>query len=142
MGGIAAKLGPRWPLTIGPMIAAAGFALTARIAPGASYWTTLFPALVVVALGMAGAVAPLTTAVMASVDDRHVGAANGFNSAVARTGGLIATALVGAVLAASGEVLERAFDRAVLAAAVAAAIAGLAALLMLRPSEIASGRPQ
>ena len=139
MGGIAAKIGPRWPLTIGPMIAAAGFALTARTAPGASYWTTLFPALVVVALGMAGAVAPLTTAVMASVDETHVGAANGFNSAVARTGGLIATALVGTVLAASGEALENAFDRAVLAAAAAAALAGIAALLMLRPREIETG---
>ncbi|WEK47071.1 MAG: MFS transporter [Candidatus Andeanibacterium colombiense] len=137
MGGIAARIGPRWPLTIGPVVAGIGFALAARTAPEASYWTTLFPALVVIALGMAGAVAPLTTAVMASVDGRHVGAANGFNSAVARTGGMIATALVGAVLAASGPALEKAFDRAVLAAACAAALAGLAALVMLRPREIA-----
>ncbi|MBO9498427.1 MAG: MFS transporter [Novosphingobium sp.] len=136
MGGLAARTGPRWPLTIGPVVAAMGFALAARIAPGASYWTTLFPALTVVALGMAGAVAPLTTAVMASVDERHVGAANGFNSAVARTGGLIATALVGTVLAASGGALEEGFDRAVLASACAAALAGLAALIMLRPREI------
>lgn len=138
MGALAVKIGPRWPLTIGPMVVAVGFALTARVETGSSYWTTLFPALVIVALGMAGAVAPLTTAVMASVDAKHVGTANGFNSAIARTGGLIATALLGSVLAAQGDALEAAFDRAVLVAAGAAALAGLAALLMLRPREIAT----
>jgi EmrB/QacA subfamily drug resistance transporter len=138
MGALAARIGPRWPLTVGPLVVAIGFALAARTSPHASYWTTLFPALVVVAIGMAGAVAPLTTAVMASVDARHVGTANGFNSAIARTGGLIATALLGSVLAASGQALETAFDRAVLAAAAGAALAGIAALLMLRPREIAT----
>jgi predicted MFS family arabinose efflux permease len=140
MGMFAAKVGPRWPLTIGPLVVAVGFALISRSAPDASYWTTLFPALVVVALGMAGAVAPLTTAVMASVDARHVGTANGFNSAIARTGGLIATALLGSVLAAEGQALDAAFDRAVLLAAAAAALAGLAALVMLRPHEIATSK--
>jgi EmrB/QacA subfamily drug resistance transporter len=138
MGALAARIGPRWPLTVGPLVVALGFALAARTSAQASYWTTLFPALVVVAIGMAGAVAPLTTAVMASVDARHVGTANGFNSAIARTGGLIATALLGSVLAASGQALETAFDRAVLAAAAAAALAGIAALAMLRPHEIAT----
>jgi EmrB/QacA subfamily drug resistance transporter len=138
MGAIAAKTGPRGPLTVGPLIVAAGFALAATTSPAASYWTTLFPALVIVAIGMAGAVAPLTTAVMACVDSRHVGTANGFNSAIARTGGLIATALLGSVLAAQGQALETAFDRAVLIAAGAAALAGLAALVLLRPHEIAT----
>jgi len=138
MGTLAAKTGPRWPLTIGPFLVAAGFALTARTGPDTSYWTTLFPALVVVALGMAGAVAPLTTAVLAAVDTRHAGAATGFNSAMARAGGLIATALLGSVLAAEGSALEAAFDRAVLACALAAALAGGAALVMLRPHEIAT----
>jgi EmrB/QacA subfamily drug resistance transporter len=139
MGALAARIGPRWPLTIGPLVVALGFALATRTSAEASYWTTLFPALVVVAIGMAGAVAPLTTAVMASVDARHVGTANGFNSAIARTGGLIATALLGSVLAASGQALDAAFDRAVLAAAAGAALAGVAVLLMLRPREIATG---
>ena len=111
MGGLATRIGPRWPLTLGPLVVAAGFALAARASPQASYWTTLFPALVVVALGMAGAVAPLTNAVMAAVDERHVGTANGFNSAIARTGGLIATALLGSVLAANGDALAAAFAR-------------------------------
>jgi EmrB/QacA subfamily drug resistance transporter len=138
MGALAARTGPRWPLTLGPLVVAVGFALATRTSAHASYWTTLFPALIVVAIGMAGAVAPLTTAVMASVDARHVGTANGFNSAIARTGGLIATALLGSVLAASGPSLETEFDRAVLAAAAGAALAGIAALVMLRPHEIAT----
>lgn len=142
MGGLAAKIGPRWPLTIGPAVVAVGFALAARTAPGTSYWTTLFPALVVVACGMAGAVAPLTTAVMASVDTRHVGTANGFNSAIARTGGLIATALLGSVLAAHGAVLETAFDHAMLFSAAGAALAAVVALAMLRPHEIATPDPR
>jgi hypothetical protein len=87
---------------------------------------------------MAGAVAPLTTAVRATVDARHVGTANGFNSAIARTGGLIATALLGSVLAVRDTALDAAFDRAVLVAAAAAALAGLSALVLLRPHEIAT----
>ena len=113
-------------------------ALLVRADPEASYWTSILPGMAVIALGMAGAVAPLTTAVLSSVDDRHTGTASGFNSAIARTGGLIATALLGSVLAASGQALETAFDRAVLAAAGGAALAGIAALLMLRPREIAT----
>jgi MFS family permease len=138
MGALATRIGPRWPLGIGPLIVAAGFALAARAGVADSYWTVLFPALIVIAVGMAGAVAPLTNAVMASVDEEHVGIANGFNSAIARTGGLIATALLGSVLAATGEALVTAFDRAVLVAAAAAALAGISALLMLRPHEIAA----
>jgi EmrB/QacA subfamily drug resistance transporter len=135
MGALAARTGPRLPLTVGPLVAAAGFALCARVGHG-SYWTTTLPAVLVVALGMAGAVAPLTTAVMASVDSGHVGTANGFNSAVARTGGLIATALLGAVLAARGPALAHAFALAAFAAAGAATIAALSALLLLRPAEM------
>ena len=135
-GRVAARTGPRLPLTVGPLIVAAGFALAARIGGGGSYWTTVMPAVLVIAIGMAGAVAPLTTAVMASVDRDHVGTANGFNSAVARTGSLIATALLGAVLAARGEALASAFAVAAFVAAGAAALAGLAALILLKPHEM------
>lgn len=136
MGGVAARIGPRLPLTIGPLVVAAGFALATRMEAGGDYLTTVLPALLVIAAGMAGAVAPLTTAVMASVDGDHVGTANGFNSALARTGGLIATALLGSVLAARGAALEQAFDAAAFIAAGAAAAAGIAALVLLRPAEI------
>lgn len=136
MGSLAARVGPRVPLGAGPLVVAVGFALLTRIEAGGSYWTGAFPALLVIAAGLAGAVAPLTTAVMASVDKQHVGTANGFNSAIARTGGLIATALVGSVLASSGPALLANFHRASIAFAAAAALAGLAALVLLRPGEI------
>lgn len=87
MGRATAKIGPRWPLTVGPLVAAGGFALLVRVDPLASYWTSVLPGALMLALGMAGAVAPLTTAVLASVDSRHTGTASGFNSAIARTGG-------------------------------------------------------
>lgn len=136
MGAVAARTGPRLPLTLGPLIVAGGFALAARIGSDSSYWTGVLPAMLAIAIGMAVAVAPLTTAVMASVDSDHVGTANGFNSAVARTGSLIATALLGGVLGARGAVLADAFAMAALVAAGAAAAAALAALVLLRPHEI------
>jgi EmrB/QacA subfamily drug resistance transporter len=118
-GALAGKIGPRWPLVIGPIIVAAGFLLALRIGSEASYWFGVLPAMIVIAVGMAGAVAPLTTAVLMSVDSPHVGAASGLNSAVARTGGLVATALIGSVLAAVGPALVSAFG---VAAVVGAAL--------------------
>jgi hypothetical protein len=85
----------------------------------------------VLALGLAGAVAPLPTAVLASVDDAHTGTASGFNSAIARTGGLIATALAGAVIAQSGAGLIAAFHVAALIGAALAVAAGGIAFLTL-----------
>jgi predicted MFS family arabinose efflux permease len=123
-GALAAKVGPRWLLIAGPAIVAAGFLLTLRIGSDRSYWLGVFPAMAVIALGMAGAVAPLTTAVLMSVDRSHTGAASGLNSAVARTGGLVATALIGPVIASSGPALLSAFG---VAAAMGAAICSLAA---------------
>jgi MFS family permease len=142
MGALAVRTGPRLPLTVGPLIVACGFALAARIGSDPSYWTGVLPAMLAIAVGMAGAVAPLTTAVMASVDSDHVGTANGFNSAVARTGGLIATALLGGVLGATGQALGGAFAIAALVSAGAAAAAGLFALILLRPHEIRTPEPR
>ena len=105
MGSLAGRIGPRLPLSIGPLVVAGGFFLALRIGPDTVYWTTVLPAILVIAVGMAGAVAPLTTAVLGSVDKRHTGSASGLNSAVARTGGLVATALLGGVLSAAGAAL-------------------------------------
>ena len=131
IGGVSGKIGSRWPLTIGPLGVAAGFVMMVRV-PGGGYWDAVFPAVVVMAIGMAGAVAPLTTAVLSSVDARHTGSASGFNSAVSRTGGLIATALLGAVLAARGEELAHDFRVASLIGAAAALLASLSAFALLR----------
>lgn len=132
MGGLAGKIGARLPLSIGPLVVAAGFLLALRIDGHGGYWTEVFPAILVIALGMSGAVAPLTTAVLASVDGRHTGAASGLNSAVARTGGLVATALLGGVLGASGAALIGAFRLALVICAVACVAAGASAFLLIR----------
>jgi len=133
MGRLSERLGPRGPLSIGPIVTAAGFALMAWLDPAAGYWLGVAPGLIVVALGMAGAVAPLTTAVLASVDERHTGTASGFNSAISRTGGLIATALSGAVIANRASDLLPAFHGAAVIGAAAAAASGLVAFLTLPP---------
>ena len=130
-GALAGRIGPRWPLVIGPMIVAAGFLLALRIGSGDSYWLGVLPAMIVIAVGMAGAVAPLTTAVLMSVDSHHVGAASGLNSAVARTGGLVATALIGAVMSAAGPALVSAFAVAALIGAALCAGASLSAVVFI-----------
>jgi EmrB/QacA subfamily drug resistance transporter len=131
MGALAGRIGARLPLTAGPLVVAAGFLLILRIGPHAGYWTTFLPAIVLISLGMAGAVAPLTTAVLSSVDARHTGTASGFNSAVARTGGLIATALLGEVLAAAGEALIADFRLAALICAGACVVAAISAFALV-----------
>ena len=130
-GRLTERIGPRRPLTIGPIVTGLGFALFLRADPQASYWTSILPAMLVIALGMAGAVAPLTTAVLSSVDRAHSGTASGFNSAIARTGGLIATALAGAVISQSGEQLTGAFQVAALVGAALAIGAGISAFASL-----------
>jgi EmrB/QacA subfamily drug resistance transporter len=99
-GGLVDRYGPRLPLTIGPAIVGAGFALLAL--PGltrgpADYWITYFPAFVVLGAGMGVTVAPLTTAVMGSVATSHAGIASGVNNAVSRTAGVLALATIGAL---------------------------------------------
>jgi MFS family permease len=131
MGALAGRIGSRLLLTVGSLIVALGVGLATRIGPGESYWTTVLPAVLVVSLGMAGVAAPLTTAVLASVDLRHTGSASGLNSALARTGGLIATALLGSVLAGKGETLIDNFRGAGFAGAGAALAAAACAFLLV-----------
>ncbi|MFI1147892.1 MFS transporter [Streptomyces sp. NPDC020817] len=91
-GALGEKIGPRIPLTVGPLLCAAGLLLTLRVGPDASYVRDVLPALVVLGMGMVALVAPLTATVLSSVDPGRAGLASGINNAAARAAGLLAVA--------------------------------------------------
>jgi EmrB/QacA subfamily drug resistance transporter len=134
MGRVAGRIGGRLPLSCGSLLVGLGLALYAHVgATAPNYWLDIFPATLLVALGMGMSVAPLTTAVMASVDTDHVGTASGFNNAVARIAGLAATALLGLVFSKqdSSTAFIPAFRAAALVGATSAIVAGLLAITLV-----------
>jgi EmrB/QacA subfamily drug resistance transporter len=137
-GALAARTGTRVLLTAGAAIAALGFGFFARLGVGASYERIVLPATVVLGLGMAVAVAPLVTTVMGAADADEVGAASGINNSISRVGNLMAVAILGVVIAASGGgALPTAshpegFAHAMLGAAAMALLAASAAGFFLR----------
>jgi EmrB/QacA subfamily drug resistance transporter len=101
-GRLSQRAGPRLPMTVGPLVAGLGLLLLGRVAPGSRYLTAILPALIVFGLGLSLTVAPLTAAVMASVEERHLGVGSGVNNAVARVAGLLSVALLPLAAGLSG----------------------------------------
>jgi MFS family permease len=94
-GGLVTRYGARLPLVVGPVIAAVGFLLFARPGIGGSYWTTFFPAILIMGLGMSLVIAPLTTTALNSVEGEHSGLASGVNNAVSRLASLVSIPILG-----------------------------------------------
>jgi len=101
-GRLAQRIGPRAPMTVGPAVAGAGLLLMSHVGPGTHYATGVLPGVVVFGLGLSLTVAPLTAAVMAAVEERHLGVGSGVNNAVARVAGLLSVALLPALAGLSG----------------------------------------
>jgi len=119
-GGLVARYGARLPLIAGPLIVAVGYAMMTRPGIGGSYWTTYFPAIVVLGLGMAVSVAPLTTVVLNSVEESSTGSASGVNNAASQVAGLLALAVFGLLFF---HVFSPSLDRGLKRAEVSAEVA-------------------
>jgi EmrB/QacA subfamily drug resistance transporter len=137
-GALAQRIGPRLPLTAGPLLSAAGLLLTLRIGPGASWVADVLPAVLVFGAGLALTVAPLTATVLDSADDRYAGSASGVNNAVARAAGLLAVALVPGLAGIGGTdyadpaAFGAGFRTAMIISAGLLVLAGLAAFALVR----------
>jgi len=101
-GRLSARIGPRVPMTLGPLLVAAGFVLYTRIGPGASYLADILPGMLVFAFGLTLTVAPLTATVLAAAPAEHAGIASAVNNDVARTAGLLAVAILPVAAGISG----------------------------------------
>jgi EmrB/QacA subfamily drug resistance transporter len=143
VGGLAGRIGPRLPMTIGPLVSACGLLLLLRIGPGATWLTDVLPAMLVFGAGMTLTVSPLTATVLDAAPDRFAGSASGVNNAVARAAGLLAVAIIPGLAGIAGEnysvpaVLDRGFHIAMMIAAgllVGAAVVSFALIRRPRPT--------
>ncbi|MFD8301579.1 MFS transporter [Streptomyces sp. NPDC059690] len=147
-GALADRIGPRIPLTVGPLLCAAGMLLMLRVGPGASYAADVLPALLVLGTGMVTLVAPLTATVLASVDTARAGLASGVNNAAARAAGLIAVAAL-PLLAGMGpeaylspNAFDDAFHRAMLLCAGVLVVGAVVAFATVRSLPPDCRRPE
>jgi EmrB/QacA subfamily drug resistance transporter len=135
-GRLSQRIGPRLPMTLGPMVAGLGLALLARVAPDSSFLGVVLPAIVVFGLGLSLTVAPLTATVLAAVSDEHAGAASAINNDISRVAGLIAVAALPQIAGISGyrdpDTLAAGFQAAMLIAGGTAALGGAVAWLTIR----------
>jgi EmrB/QacA subfamily drug resistance transporter len=135
-GALAQRIGPRIPMTVGPIVVGIGMLMFTRISPGSTYFTSVFPAAVVFGLGLASTVAPLTATVLAAADDSDLGVASGVNNAVARLAGLLAVAVlpaaVGLETTLAPDPLSNVVHTALRWSALVAVLGGVIAFLTVR----------
>jgi MFS family permease len=147
MGRLAQRIGPRWLMSIGPIIAGAGLALLSRVGAGATYVGAVLPGVLVFALGLSTTVAPLTATVLAAAPERQIGVASAVNNDVARTGGLLAIAVLPPIAGITDRSytipmeLSAGYHRAMLIAAALCAAGGVLAALTIRRDVLAAPRP-
>jgi EmrB/QacA subfamily drug resistance transporter len=144
IGALSQRIGPRWPMTLGPLVTAAGLALLVLAVPGAGYLTGVLPGVTVFALGMALTVAPLTATVLASVSEDHVGAASGANNAVSRVASLFAVAVLPLAVGLDGAgtgPLGPGFSRAMYVCAGLCVGGSVVAFLTIRRGAVVTPRP-
>jgi hypothetical protein len=146
-GALAQRIGPRIPLTVGPLLIACAMLLMTRIHPGAPYATTVLPAVLVFGAGLVFVVAPVTATVLAAAPERHSGVASGINNAVARTASLVAVAVLPLAAGLSSDAyadphaLTGSFHTAMTISAVVAACGGVIAWLTIRTDVLDRGGP-
>ncbi|MFJ9020918.1 MFS transporter [Streptomyces sp. NPDC102259] len=147
-GELAEQIGPRIPLTVGPLLCAAGMLLMLRVGPGASYTTDVLPAVLVLGCGMVALVAPLTATVLASVDVARAGVASGVNNAAARAAGLVAVAALPLLTGMSSEAyrsasaFDEAFQRAMVLCAAVLVVGAVVAFATVRRPAPGCRRPE
>ncbi|HEX5396391.1 MAG TPA: MFS transporter, partial [Candidatus Limnocylindria bacterium] len=137
-GALAARIGPRLPMALGPIVCAAGVALLTGVGAGASYWRDVFPGVLVFGFGLVLLVAPLTSTVLAAAPEHRAGVASGINNAVARAGSLLAVSALPAAVGLSGDDYQRpdvfsaGYDRALWACAALLVLGGVVAGVLVR----------
>ncbi len=147
-GKLSQRIGPRIPMTVGPIVAGVGLALLSRVQPGGTYLTTFLPGIVVFGLGLALTVAPLTAAVLSAASVEHAGLASAVNNAVARSAGLIAVAALPAAAGLTGAsyvhpaVFAQGFHSAMIIAGTLAALGGVLALLTIPSRKVRRQEPE
>jgi MFS family permease len=145
-GALAQRIGPRVPLTVGPLVIAAGLLLLTQLEPGDDYLSSVLPAVIIFGLGLTLVVAPVTATVLAAADARHSGIASGINNAVARVGGLLAVAILPLIAGLTGHrfyvpsAMTDGFHVGMIACAVLAASGGMIAWLTIS-NRVLAGEP-
>jgi len=140
VGRLAGRIGPRLPMTVGPLVSACGLLLLLRIGPGASWLADVLPGMVVFGAGMTLTVSPLTATVLDAAPDRFVGAASGVNNAVARAAGLLAVAIIPGLAGITGDAyadpvaLDAGFRTSVLISAALVVLAAVVSFAFVRQS--------